>query len=184
MRTHTAEHAILREHEGLLADWLRAGDSAQKVAVTVEVVQALIGAAIAVALVLGHLAREGATGTSLLLTWWALEVPLFAGGLVLGARQYPMLRNALLRVLEPLGAPTDRTGEAAQSPSAPSDERAIAVRLEGVSIVAGGHTILDSVDLDIAPAEHVAIVGPSGAGKSSLVGLLLGWHRAAQGRVS
>jgi ATP-binding cassette subfamily B protein len=29
----------------------------------------------------------------------------------------------------------------------------------------------------------VAIVGPSGAGKSSLVGLLLGWHRPAGGRV-
>jgi ATP-binding cassette subfamily B protein len=29
----------------------------------------------------------------------------------------------------------------------------------------------------------VAIVGPSGAGKSSLVGLLLGWHRAVEGRV-
>ena len=33
------------------------------------------------------------------------------------------------------------------------------------------------------PGSHVAIVGPSGAGKSSLVGLLLGWHRAAAGRV-
>ncbi|MEJ2749901.1 MAG: ATP-binding cassette domain-containing protein [Anaerolineae bacterium] len=30
---------------------------------------------------------------------------------------------------------------------------------------------------------HVAIVGPSGAGKSSLVGLLLGWHRAAHGQL-
>jgi len=29
----------------------------------------------------------------------------------------------------------------------------------------------------------VAIVGPSGAGKSSLVGLLLGWHRAATGQI-
>ena len=31
--------------------------------------------------------------------------------------------------------------------------------------------------------EHVAIVGRSGAGKSSLLALLLGWHRAAQGEV-
>ena len=27
------------------------------------------------------------------------------------------------------------------------------------------------------------MVGPSGAGKSSLVGLLLGWHRPASGRI-
>jgi ATP-binding cassette subfamily B protein len=39
------------------------------------------------------------------------------------------------------------------------------------------------VDLRIEPGQHVAIVGASGAGKSSLVGLLLGWHRAAAGRV-
>jgi ATP-binding cassette subfamily B protein len=37
--------------------------------------------------------------------------------------------------------------------------------------------------LHIRAGENVAIVGPSGAGKSSLVGLLLGWHRAAAGRV-
>jgi ATP-binding cassette subfamily B protein len=49
---------------------------------------------------------------------------------------------------------------------------------------AAGHTILENIDLEIAAGSHVAIVGPSGAGKSSLVGLLLGWHRAAQGRVT
>jgi ATP-binding cassette subfamily B protein len=48
---------------------------------------------------------------------------------------------------------------------------------------AGGHLILDELDLEIEPGSHVAIVGPSGAGKSSFVGLLLGWHRAAGGRV-
>jgi ATP-binding cassette subfamily B protein len=48
---------------------------------------------------------------------------------------------------------------------------------------ASGHTILAGVSLTIAPGSHVAIVGPSGAGKSSLVSLLLGWHRAADGVV-
>jgi ABC-type transport system involved in cytochrome bd biosynthesis fused ATPase/permease subunit len=52
-----------------------------------------------------------------------------------------------------------------------------------VSVRAGGHTILDKIDLDIEAGAHVAIVGPSGAGKSSLVGILLGWHRPATGRV-
>ncbi len=48
---------------------------------------------------------------------------------------------------------------------------------------AGGHVILNHIDLHIRPGEHVAIVGPSGAGKSSLVGLLLGWHRPTQGAI-
>jgi ATP-binding cassette subfamily B protein len=42
---------------------------------------------------------------------------------------------------------------------------------------------LDEIDLRIAPSEHIAIVGLSGAGKSTLFGLLLGWHRLAQGQL-
>lgn len=52
-----------------------------------------------------------------------------------------------------------------------------------VSVRAGGHTILEGIDIVIAPGEHVGVVGPSGAGKSSLVGTLLGWHRPASGQV-
>jgi len=54
---------------------------------------------------------------------------------------------------------------------------------EQVSVRAAGHLILDEIDTRIPAGSHVAIVGPSGAGKSSLVGLLLGWHGAAEGRV-
>ena len=46
-----------------------------------------------------------------------------------------------------------------------------------------GHTVLEGIDLRIEAGSHVAIVGHSGAGKSSLVGLLLGWHRPANGRI-
>jgi ATP-binding cassette subfamily B protein len=60
---------------------------------------------------------------------------------------------------------------------------AASIRIESVDLVAGGHDILRSLDLQIAAGEHVAIVGPSGAGKSSLIGLLLGWHRPAAGKV-
>jgi ATP-binding cassette subfamily B protein len=48
---------------------------------------------------------------------------------------------------------------------------------------AAGHTILRNITTEIPAGSHVAIVGPSGAGKSSLVGLLLGWSRAAQGEI-
>jgi len=59
----------------------------------------------------------------------------------------------------------------------------VAIHFENVTVRAAGHVILEDINLTIEPGLHVAIVGPSGAGKSSLVGLLLGWHRPAIGRV-
>lgn len=59
----------------------------------------------------------------------------------------------------------------------------MSLRLEGVSVRVSGHTLLQALDLDVAPGSHVAIVGPSGAGKTSLMGLLLGFHFPEEGRV-
>jgi ATP-binding cassette subfamily B protein len=64
----------------------------------------------------------------------------------------------------------------------PSVSNGVSLRFENVSVLAGGHLILNEIDLEIEAGSHVAIVGSSGAGKSSFVGLLLGWHRAASGR--
>ena len=61
--------------------------------------------------------------------------------------------------------------------------RGVAIDIRGGSVLAAGHGILHQLNLQIAPGEHVAVVGASGAGKSSLVGLLLGWHRLAEGEL-
>jgi len=45
-------------------------------------------------------------------------------------------------------------------------------------------TVLDRVDLDVAPGEFVAILGPSGSGKSTLLGCLAGFDRPSEGTVS
>jgi putative ABC transport system ATP-binding protein len=45
-------------------------------------------------------------------------------------------------------------------------------------------TVLDGIDLTIAPREFVAITGPSGSGKSTLLGLMAGLDRPSRGSVS
>jgi putative ABC transport system ATP-binding protein len=45
-------------------------------------------------------------------------------------------------------------------------------------------TILDGVDLDVAPREVVAVTGPSGSGKSTLLGLIAGLDRPTAGSIT
>jgi ATP-binding cassette subfamily B protein len=183
VRTHGAARAVRREHESLVVEWLAAGRSLLAAVIAVEAAQALVGFAVAAALLGSYLGRAGESASVLLFAYWALNLPVLGAQLALAARQYPPARNVGLRVTEPLGAPEDEEGTSvaaavdAASPSGPS------IRVEDVEILGGGHRILSGVSLDIGAGEHLAIVGPSGAGKSSLVGLLLGWHRPAAGRL-
>ena len=181
LRTHRAERALRHEHGELLGEWVRAGRRLLETVVATEAAQAALGAVLAAGLVSWHLLGSSDPAGGLLLAWWALQVPVLGETLAQSLRQVPARRNITLRLMELLGvhlegeAPAPRPVDAAAAP--------LGVRLEGVSVVAGGHSVLAGIDLDLAPGSHVGVVGPSGAGKSSLVGLLLGWHRPVEGRV-
>ena len=54
---------------------------------------------------------------------------------------------------------------------------------QAISMAIGSATLVDAIDLRIAPGEMVAIVGPNGAGKSTLLRMLSGDLRPTRGRI-
>lgn len=202
--THRAERSLRREYESLLVEWAHAAYALLRTILWFEAMQGLIAFGLAAWLMLNHISRAGETGGALLLVYWALNLPALAEEIVLVSRQYPSYRNVTLRLLEPLGALEDTSAipESAVevSPVSIASEReaadrsrtvnrtvdqtgGVAIELANVNVHAAGHTILEEINLRIEPGDHVAIVGVSGAGKSSLLGLLLGWYRPAEGSV-
>jgi ABC-type bacteriocin/lantibiotic exporter with double-glycine peptidase domain len=194
IRTHGAQSAVRRQHESLLVDWGRSYLRFRTAEVGADAAVGLVMFLMVVALLSDHLRRQGLDGSILLLVYWGLKLLTLGPLLILSiAVQYPSHRNVALRLLEPLGAPEE--SEEPIEPVPPSisgedsgedgvqDRPGVAIAWRGVSVHAGGHTILDGIDAEIAPGDHVAVVGSSGAGKSSLVGTLLGWHRPAAGQL-
>ena len=183
IRTHGAERSVRREHEGLLVQWASASLSLLRAAVAVQGVLALGGIGLACWLLFGYLGRSGEVSSVLLLVYWALNLPALGQQVAQVARQYPGLRSVTLRLMEPLGAPEQQAAQEQPGASPATAEGGASVELRQVTVRVAGHEILRGLDLTVAGGEQLAVVGPSGAGKSSLVGLLLGWHDAAEGEL-
>ena len=204
VRAHSAERAFRHEYESLMVEWARASLAFYRTKTYVVAVEVLVGTGFAVWIVINYIGHGGEAAAVLLLLYWTLNLPTLGRSLVQIIQQYPVQRNTILQLLEPLGAPDEEeTGDQANEPRDPGanetsragesdnlkseihtlQSRGVALRMEDVVVRAGGHVILNNVNLDIRAGEHVAIVGSSGAGKSSLVGLLLGWHQPAAGRI-
>ncbi len=58
------------------------------------------------------------------------------------------------------------------------------LRAEDLSLVRGGHRLLEGFELSLAEGERIAITGPSGAGKTTLLDTLAGLLPPAQGQVT
>jgi ATP-binding cassette subfamily B protein len=198
IRTHCAEDSVRREHESLLVEWARSARDLMRLSLLVAAAQSIVCLGLAGWLLFAHVQAMGITGDLLLLAYWVLKLPALGERLAGLTFQYPSQRNIAARLLEPIKAPEDaplviqdgelrhpQSGRAQPSPAPQwaAKSAAIAIEMQEVSVVAAGHAILRDVRLSVGPGEHIAVVGPSGAGKSSLLGLLLGWHQAASGRV-
>lgn len=58
------------------------------------------------------------------------------------------------------------------------------LRAEDLTLVRGGHRLLEGFELSLAGGERIAITGPSGAGKTTLLDTLAGLLPPAQGHVT
>ena len=114
--------------------------------------------------------------------------------LVLAPELYLPLRNLAAQYhasadgLAVAGRLLDLLEEGPSSPpgrAVPPSPRDVPVRLEGVSFVypARDAVVLESIDLELAPGETVALVGASGSGKSTVAALLLRFAEPAEGRI-
>ena len=181
IRSHGAERAIRSEHASLLDEWVSASLRYQRTAVVLEGVQLAIGTGLVVWLLLVHVQNVGSSG-ALLMVYWALQLPARGNSLIVEFLRIPGIRNVALRLRELLGA-SEEVVSSEPSRSKPSSQAPVEVSIENASVMAGGHVLLDNISLHVPAGQHVAIVGTSGAGKSSLMGLLLGVHRASSGKV-
>lgn len=94
--------------------------------------------------------------------------PTDGGGLAAASRTLAAMRRTLRREL--------------RLPSR-HDVARVAISARGVTVLAAGRPIVDSVDLDARHGEVLALVGPNGAGKSTLLAALAGDLAPAGGTV-
>jgi len=80
-------------------------------------------------------------------------------------------------------APVPQPAAARRQPQ-PASAPGVAVAVRGVSKAFAGRTVLDAIDLHVAPGDFVAIVGRSGCGKSTLLRLLAGLETADAGEIT
>jgi len=184
VRTHSAEHAVRREHEGLLVQWVQASRDFYRTFTGLRALSGLIGVVFAGWLLLSYLHAGKDIVGILLLVYWALRLPALGQVLAGTLQQYPTHRNRLMRLLEPLSAPEEQSIDNEATDLA-QESQAVGMHIEfrRVQVKASGHEILRNISATVQPGEQVAVVGRSGAGKSSLVGVLLGWHKAAAGEL-
>ncbi len=99
--------------------------------------------------------------------------------------------GAAAGVFDVLGQPvpaqraTDHADQTAAHTDVPPDPRALAIRLDEVTVHGAdrSYPLLDRLSLELSPSQVTGLVAPSGAGKSTVLAVLLGFVQPDSGRV-
>jgi ABC-type bacteriocin/lantibiotic exporter with double-glycine peptidase domain len=184
LRTHGGQHAIRARQDEQLVDWREESERTVTLLSLTEGVQQL-GTLLAVCAILGSFIRNGGEpGALLVLSFWALKLPVQARALSQTLQRTPMVFASLARLLEPLSAEeTPASTVSNENTMVRSDRMGLAVEVRNATAVLGTHKVLDRVSVTLKPGQHVAIVGNSGAGKSSLLAAILGLIELDEGEI-
>jgi ATP-binding cassette subfamily B protein len=180
IRLHGYQDAFRDAQRRELAQWKRSASAHIHATSLLQARYGVLGVAMLALTFFVFLERHGDPRQFVILAFWSFRIPSIMTHLVQVAQTYPMQRNAVERLLEV----TQYAPTVADTETPPETGRAgVAVAMRGVTLVLGGHLVLDDINLDIPSGQHLAVVGASGSGKSSLIGLLLGLHEPTQGEI-
>lgn len=181
IRLHGFQDAFRDDQRRELGHWKRSATAHILATSLLQARYSVLGVAMLAATFAIFVLRHGDPRQFIILAFWSFRLPPIITHLVQVAQTYPLQRNAVDRLLEVTQyVPTIADTEPAPHEGSP---RGTDIKLRDVSLVLGGHDILQDIDLDIPPGQHLAVVGASGSGKSSLVGLMLGLHEPTRGQV-
>jgi ATP-binding cassette subfamily B protein len=180
LRLHGYQDAFRDDQQRELELWRVSAFTQLETTALLQARYTVLGALMLGVIFLTFHVRHGDPRQFVVLAFWSFRIPPIITRLIQFAQTYPLQRNAVDRLLEvtryvPVVAPPE---------TVISDHpQGAAIELTDVSVVLGGHSVLEGVNLDIPAGQHVAIVGASGSGKSTIVGLLLGIHEPAAGEL-
>lgn len=186
LRLHGYQNAFRADQQRELMLWQQTGAEQTATRAAIGAFEEALSTVVLLGMFLLYTIRSSDPRVFVILAFWAFRIPASLKVLFALAEGWPAQRNAFARLLEL----ASYASAAATPPSNPeldativNSKRGIAIKVDDVSVVANGQTILERVSLEIPSAQHIAIVGPSGAGKSSLASVLLGLYTPSEGQV-
>lgn len=185
VRVHSAESTVWRRHQSLLVDWVQINLNYFSFTTIVQVTGLLITTTLTVGIVLNYVYGKGEIGAILLISFWAINIPVLGQRLVESMQEYLQKRAIVQMLMQPLNIPDATQFQETLTVTHPADAvpEAVRIELKDVKVAVDETVILTKVNLQIEAGEHLAIVGPSGAGKSTLASLLLGWQAPQSGEI-